>query len=290
MLDKGVIEPGGGPWASPIVLVKKKSGEWHFCSDYRKLNEVTKKDAYPLPRIDDTLDMLSGAKYFSTLDLASGYWQVAMDESDKEKTAVYTYQGLYQFKRMPFGLCNAPSTFERLMDVVLKGLVGVRCLVYLDDVIVFRATIGECCDRLEEVLQRLEGVGLKIKGSKCQLFQPEVEYLGHIVSAEGVAADPKKVEAVQNWPTPRCVKDIRSFLGLCSYYWNFIKGFSQVAAPMNRLLEKEREFTWTEECEAAFELLKQSLTSAPILGYPRPGGQLVVDMDASDVGLGAVLS
>ena len=218
MLDKGVIEPGGGPWASPIVLVKKKSGEWRFCSDYRKLNEVTKKDAYPLPRIDDTLDMLSGAKYFSTLDLASGYWQVAMDESDKEKTAVYTYQGLYQFKRMPFGLCNAPSTFERLMDVVLKGLVGVRCLVYLDDVIVFRATIGECCDRLEEVLQRLEGVGLKIKGSKCQLFQPEVEYLGHIVSAEGVAADPKKVEAVQNWPTPRCVKDIRSFLGLCSYY------------------------------------------------------------------------
>ena len=172
MLDKGVIEPGGGPWASPIVLVKKKSGEWRFCIDYRKLNEVTKKDAYPLPRIDDTLDMLSGAKYFSTLDLASGYWQVAMDESDKEKTAVCTHQGLYQFKRMPFGLCNAPSTFERLMDVVLKGLVGVRCLVYLDDVIVFGATIGECCDHLEEVLQRLEGAGLKIKGSKCQLFQP----------------------------------------------------------------------------------------------------------------------
>ena len=286
MLDKGVIEPGGGPWASPIVLVKKKSGEWRFCIDYRKLNEVTKKDAYPLPRIDDTLDMLSGAKYFSTLDLASGYWQVAMDESDREKTAVCTHQGLYQFKRMPFGLCNAPSTFERLMDVVLKGLVGLRCLVYLDDVIVF----GECCDRLEEVLQRLEGAGLKIKGSKCQLFQPEVEYLGHVVSAEGVARDPKKVEAVQCWPTPRCVKDIRSFLGLCSYYRNFIKGFSQVAAPMNQLLEKETEFVWAEECEVAFEHLKQALTSAPILGYPRPGGQLVVDTDASDVGLGAVLS
>ena len=234
--------------------------------------------------------MLSGAKYFSTLDLASGFWQVAMDESDKEKTAVCTHQGLYQFKRMPFGLCNAPSTFERLMDVVLKGLVGVRCLVYLDDVIVFGATIGECCDRLEEVLQRLEEAGLKIKGSKCQLFQPEVEYLGHVVSAEGVATDPKKVKAVQGWPTPHCTKDIRSFLGLCSYYRNFIRGFSQVAAPMNRLLEKETEFTWTQECEAAFEHLKQALISAPILGYPRPGRQLVVDTDASDVGLGAVLS
>ena len=149
-----------------------------------------------------------------------------MDESDKEKTVVCTHQGLYQFKQMPFGLCNAPSTFERLMDVVLKGLVGARCLVYLDEVIVFGATIGECCERLEEVLQWLEKAGLKIKGSKYQLFQPEVEYLGgHVVSAEGVATDPKK-DRGQSWPTPHCTKDIRSFLGLCSYYRNFIRGFS----------------------------------------------------------------
>ena len=290
MLERGVIEPGNGPWASPIVLVQKKSGEWRFCIDYRKLNDITKKDAYPLPRIDDTLDMLGGARYFATVDLASGYWQVAMDEADREKTAVCTHQGLYQFKRMPFGLCNAPSTFERLMDVVLRGLVGLQCLVYLDDVIVFGATITECCDRLEEVLTRLESAGLKVKGTKCQLFQTEVEYLGHVVSAAGVATDPKKVEAVRDWSRPRCVKEIRSYLGFCSYYRNYIQGFAQVASPLTRLLEKGIEFEWSPECEDAFNQLKSALLSAPILGYPRPEGALIVDTDASDVGLGAVLS
>ena len=287
MLDRGIIEPSHGPWASPIVLVKKKTGEWRFCIDYRKLNDITKKDAYPLPRIDDTLDLLSGAQYFATIDLASGYWQVSMDPADKEKTAVCTHQGLYQFTRMPFGLSNAPSTFERLMDVVLRGLVGVKCLVYLDDVIVFGSTLKECCNQLEEVLLRLENAGLKVKCEKCQLFQEEVEYLGHVVSKDGVATDPKKVAAVKDWPTPKCEKDVRSFLGLCSYYRNFIKGF---AAPMTQLLEKGVKFHWSCECEEAFNQLKGALTSAPILGYPRPEGELIIDTDASDTGLGAVLS
>ena len=176
------------------------------------------------------------------------------------------------------------------MDVVLRGLVGLQCLVYLDDVIVFGATITECCDRLEEVLTHLEAAGLKVKGTKCQLFQTEVEYLGHVVPAAGVATDPKKVEAVHDWSRPRCIKEIRSYLGFCSYYRNYIQGFAQVASPLTQLLEKGVEFEWSPECEDAFNQLKSALLSAPLLGYPRPEGTLIVDTDASDVGLGAVLS
>ena len=256
MLEKGVIKPASGPWASPIVLVRKKDGKVRFCVDYRRLNAVTQKDAYPIPRIDDTIDTLSGAKYFSTLDLASGYWQVPIEEEHKEKTAFATHCGLFQFEVMPFGLTNAPSTFERLMERVLRGLQWQVCLVYLDDVIVYSRTFDEHVERLQLVFDRIKEVGLKLQPKKCHLLQREVMYLGHIVSDQGVRTDPEKIRQVKEWQVPRNVHDVRSFLGLASYYRRFVAGFAEIARPLHRLTEAGRPFVWTHECQTAFNYLK----------------------------------
>ena len=214
MLNQDVIEPAHGPWSSPIVLVKKKDGSSRFCIDFRRLNSVTRKDAHPLPRIDDTLDALAGAQWFSTIDLASGYWQVEMEDRDREKTAFVTPFGLYQFKVMPFGLCNAPSTFQRLMELVLAGLHWSTCLVYLDDIIIFSHTMEDHFQKLEAVFQRLQQAGLKIKPRKCSLFRKSVHYLGHIVSQQGVHTDPEKTKCVAAWSTPMNLNDLRKFLGV----------------------------------------------------------------------------
>ena len=222
MTKQGVIEPSSSAWASPIVLVKKKDGSIRFCVDYRKLNSITTKDAYPLPRIEDNLDALKGAKFFSTLDLISGYWQVEMAPEDKEKTAFCTKYGLFQFKVMPFGLSNAPGTFERLMETVLRGMQWERAVLYLDDIIVFSDSVEEHLKRLEEILQRLRAANLMLKPSKCHFFKRQVEFLGHIVSQDGDSTDPHKVEAVKEWPIPRRVRDVRAFLGLTGYYRRFI--------------------------------------------------------------------
>ena len=195
MLEQGVVQHSSSPWSSPIVMVKKKDGSWRFCVDYRKLNSVTHQDAYPLPWIDATLDSLSGAAYFTTLDLASGYWQVEVEEQDKEKTAFSTPQGHFEFNVMPFGLTNAPATFQRLMECVLAGLSGEQCLIYLDDIVVFSKTFQEHIVRLTNVFQALHQAGLTLKLSKCNFAQREVKYLGHIVSAAGVRPDPTKIEA-----------------------------------------------------------------------------------------------
>ena len=290
MLAANLIEPADGPWASPVVLVKKKDGTMRFCVDYRKLNAVTRKDAYPLPRIDDSLDTLAGGQWFSTLDLVSGYWQVQMSEQDKEKTAFTTHKGLYQFKVMPFGLCNAPSTFERLMEIAMRGLQWAACLVYLDDIVVFSPDFESHLERLGTVLGRLEEAGLKVKPSKCCLARREVSFLGHVVSAQGIATDPAKVRSVRNWPVPRTLTEVRSFLGLAGYYRAFIPQFATVAKPLSALADKGRAFRWDGECEEAFRELKNRLTSAPVLGYPVEEGRLTLDTDASDLGLGAVLS
>ena len=219
-----MIEKSTSPWASPIVLVKKKDGSTRFCIDYRRVNEVTIKDAYPLPRIEDTFDALHGAVWFSTLDLASGYWQVELDDEAKEKSAFAVSGGLYQWKVMPFGLCNAPATFERLMERILTGLHWEILLVYLDNVIIYGKTFDEELQRLQTVFQRLRESKLKLKPKKCHLFQKKVAYLGHVVSAEGVATDPEKIEAVKCWPVPGNQTGVRSFLGLASYYRRFIEG------------------------------------------------------------------
>ena len=192
MLTGGQIEASDSPWSSPVVLVTKKDGGTRFCVDYRQLNDATIKDAYPLPRIDDTLDMLAGKQWFSTLDLASGYWQVSLSQAARAKTAFATHSGLFQFRVMPFGLCNAPATFERLMDRVLQGLRWNRCLVYLDDIISFGGTFGAALSNLTLIFERLRSYGLQLKSSKCHLFRESVPFLGHIVGRRGWSATRKR--------------------------------------------------------------------------------------------------
>ena len=291
MLKDDVIEPSNSPWAAPIVMVTKRDGSIRFCVDYRKLNSLTRKDAYPLPRIDDTLNTLGGADWFCTMDLASGYWQIKMREEDKPKTAFVTRKGLFQFKVMPFGLSNAPATFQRLMEKVLMGLQWQKCLVYLDDIIVFGRDFDETLVNLECVMERLKQAGLKLKPSKCRWFQKSVKYLGHIVSKKGIECDPEKVEAVQHWPVPATVKEVRQFLGFAAYYRKFIPNFSDIAKPLTNLTKKSVRFKWDKDCQRAFQIIKEKLVSAPVLSYPMGDeGDFVLDTDASDFAMGAVLS
>ena len=253
MLDQGIIKVSSSPWSSPIVLVKKKDGTTRFCVDYRKLNAVTRKDSYPLPRIDDALDALAGAKYFTTLDLQSGYHQVAMDSDSIEKTAFISHAGLYEYNVMSFGLTNAPPTFQRLMQRVLHGLDWQICLVYIDEVIVFSSSFEEHLSRLTTVFGRLREANLKLKPSKCHFARTSVDFLGFVVSSEGILPDPSKLDTVRTFPVPKFVKDVRSFLGLCNYYRRFVKDFAKIASPLNRLTRKLVPFVWDETCEKAFE-------------------------------------
>ena len=255
MLNKQIIQPSTSPWASPIVLVRKKDGTLRFCVDYRKLNALTRKDAYPLPRIDDALDTLARSKWFTTLDLISGYWQVEMSDDDREKTAFCTPDGLFEFNVMPFRLCNAPATFQRLMDAVLAGLQWSSCLVYLDDVIIPGKDFEDHLQNIRVVLERLRQAGLKLHPTKCHFGKKQVTFLGHIVSEDGVATDPQKISKVASWPVPISQHEVRQFLGLASYYRKFIKGFATVAKPLHRLTEKTAVFKWTTDCQEAFEKL-----------------------------------
>ena len=290
MLDKGVIEPGQSPWASPVVLVKKKDGSLRFCVDYRRLNSVTEFDAYPLPRIDETLEALGGARFFSTLDLISGYWQVGLTPEARLKSAFCVRGGLFLWNVMPFGLCNAPSTFERLMETVLTGLQWKSCLVYLDDVVIFGRDEQELLDRMDEVFSRLKEAGLKLKPKKCKLFAKEISYLGHVISAGGIAVSPEKISAVSDWPVPETVTDVRSFLGTASYYRRFVKDFATIAAPLHSLTDQGKKFLWTADCQRAFDQLKGALCTTPVLKFPKPEAPFVLDTDASLTGIGAVLS
>ena len=291
MIQSRIIEPSRSPWAAPVVLVPKKKGEIRFAIDYRKLNEVTKKEIYPLPRMDDTLDAVGNAQYFSTFDLASGYWQIPMSEADKEKTAFVTYEGQYQYNVMPFGLCNAPATFQRLMDTVLAGLKWQNCLVYLDDVIVFSNNFNKHLEDLNQVLTRLAEAGLKLKAKKCHLCCEEVEFLGHVLTNKGIKANPEKLDIINKWPIPESVKQIQSFLGFTGYYRRLIRDYAIIEAPLRKLTRNYVEFKMGDAELGAFNLLKSKLTCDPIIGLPDFSGEypFEVHVDASDLGLGAVL-
>ena len=289
MLLLGVASPSKSPWAAPVVVVAKKNGEHRFCVDYRKLNSITKKDSYPLPRIDTTLDLLHGNFYFSTLDFAGAYWQVAMHPKDKEKTAFIVQNKLYEFNVMPFGLANAPATFQRLMNLVLGDLVGKVCLVYLDDIIIFSQTLDEHLINLKLVFDRINTAKMRLRPDKCFFLKERLKFLGHCVSSKGIEPDPVGIEKVQNCPTPTSVTGIKSFIGLASYYRRFIKDFSKIAHPMLELVKKDVPFVWTERQEEAFQTLKKCLINPPILCFPDPNYEFILFTDASDFQIGAVL-
>ena len=289
MLQHDIIEPAASPWASNVVLAKKGDGSLRFCVDYRQLNELTYKDCYPLPRISACLDALGGSSYFSTLDLRSGFWQTALDPHDADKTAFVTRRGQFRFKVLSFGLANAPSLFQRIMDLVLAGLSWECCLVYVDDIIVFAKTFEQHATRLTMVFKRLQDAGLKLRPDKCKLFQRRVAFLGCIVSKNGIEPNPEKVKTITEWPVPKNAAEVHSFVGLCSYYRGFIKDLSIIAAPLFSLTKKRVPFRWDEQCQGAFDLLKERLITAPVLAPPQDGGGYILDVDACDYGIGAVL-
>ena len=289
MLAGGVIRPSKSPWGAPVVLVRKKSGELRFCIDFRRLNEVTKKDAYLLPKIDECLDALEGSRYFSTLDLASGYWQVAMDPEDAEKTAFVTHRGLFQWVVMPFGLCNAPATFCRLMELVLADIVWSQCLVYLDDILAFGSDFASAERNLRAVLERLQRANLKLKPAKCKLFAQEVEYLGHEVDSRGIRPSRSKVQALHNWAVPKNLSEVRTYLGFTGYYRRFVPNYSELAKPLTELTKKGVPFKWTASQQAAFEKLRDLLAEIPLLYYPQPDVDFHLKVDASLFAIGGTL-
>jgi len=290
MLDAGIIIPSKSEWASPVILVPKKDGSIRFCVDYRKLNSITRKDTYPLPRIDQLLDALGGAKYFSTMDLASGYWQFPLSEHDKHKTAFITPAGLYQFEVMPFGVCNGPATCQRTMDSVLADLLWKSCLVYLDDIIIYSRTFSEHVQHLQEVFNRLKAAKLHLKPQKCVFFQQTVHFLGHTVSPTGIQMDSSKVQAISQLPPPTNVSELRRFLGMAGYYRRFIRNFGDIAHPLTALTSKNVSWSWTDECEHAFQHLKTALITAPVLTYPEFSKPFQLLCDASTTGVGVVLA
>ena len=303
LMERGVIRESTSPYSSPIVLVRKSNGDLRMCVDYRRLNAVTRKDAFPLPRIDESLDALGGARIFSTLDLACGYHQVAMAEKDKSKTAFTTPLGLFEFNRMPFGLTGAPATFQRLMQSSMNDLVFKIMLVYLDDILVYATDFKTHMTRLSMVFARLRELGLKLNPEKCKFGADSVDYLGHVISADGIATEAAKVKAVQDWKVPSTIRELRAFLGLASYYRKFIDGFAKIARPLHAItsavnadpVSSKRKHApiakfWNEDCQQAFNNLKSALCSAPILGYADFTKPFRLDIDASFDGLGAVLS
>ena len=296
MLEKGVVTDSQSPWASPVVLIPKKDGSIRFCVDYRKLNSLTTRDSYPLPRIDDCLNALGGNKFFTLLDMASGYWQIPLAQEAKAKTAFITNAGLYEFNVLPFGLTNAPATFQRYMDLVLAGLKWTCLLVYLDDICIFSSTFEKHVQALRLTFDRLTKFNLKLKASKCHLFQRELKYLGHVVNTDGILPDNDKVKAIAKMPTPRNASELRSFLGMCNYYRKFIPNFAKVTAPLFKLTSHNdvktspTAFMLTETHLAAIDALKRQISNAPILHHPDFEQPFLVQTDASLVGVGAVLS
>ena len=289
MLASGVILPSTSPFASPIILVKTKDGTWRLCVDYRQLKMLTLKTKYPLPVIDELLDELSGASWFSKLDLRAGYDQIRLAPGEEYKTAFHTHNGHYEFNVVSFGLTGGPSTFQGEMNVTLAPVDCVCVVVFFDDILVFSATLEEHVQHLKQVLQLLRQHQWRVKESKCAFAQRSISYLGFVVSGNGVSTDQTKVQAVLEWPVPQSVKELQGFLGLSGYYRKFVRNYGVISQPLTHLLRKNVPFIWSTTTQTAFEVLKKALTSALVLALPDFKVQFVVETDASDTGVGAML-
>lgn len=295
MLDNNIIRPSTSPWNSPLLVVPKKSTnnekKFRVVVDYRRLNNVTIGSVFPLPNICEILEQLGKASYFSTLDLANGYHQIPIDEKDRAKTAFSTSEGHFEFNCMPFGLKGAPSTFQRMMNNILAGVNGIKCFVYLDDIVIYGYDLKDHNSKLIEVIELLRQFNLKLQPKKCFFLRKEILYLGHIISTDGIKVDKSKIDAVCSYPIPQNQKQVKSFLGLASYYRKFIKNFSLIAQPLtDRLRKNNKSFSWDCHCSDSFEKLKHALTNAPVLQYPNFKNTFIVTVDASDYAIGAVLS
>jgi hypothetical protein len=289
--DKGLVRESLSPCAVPTVLSPKKDGGWRMCTDSRAINKITIRYRFPLPRMDDLMDCLSGANYFSKIDLKSGYHQIRMREGDEWKTSFKTNEGLYEWLVMPFGLTNAPSTFMRLMNEVLWEFIGKFVVVYLDDILIFSKTKAEHLRHLAIVMRRLQQEKLLINLKKCSFMQTELIYLGFVISANELKMDPEKVDVIRKWPSPRNVFEVRSFHGLASFYRKFIRNFSGIsAAMMDTVKKRHKNFRWTAEAERSFNLLKRKITEQPVLVLPDFQKTFQVKCDASGYAVGGVLS
>ena len=271
LLNKGYIRPSKSPWGDPVLFTKKKDGSFRLCVDYRGLNKLTIKNKFPLPRVDNIFDHLYGSKIFSKIDMRSGYHQIRIKESDIPKIGFRSRLGHYDYVVLPFGLTNAPATFKTLMNSLFRKYLGKFVLVFMDDILIYSTNIEEHKIHLKQIFEVLRENKLYAKLSKCAFFTSQVEFLGHVISEEGISIDPRKVKAVAEWPVPKDKTEVRSFLGLASYYRRFVKGFSKIAAPMTNLLnDKGNAIDWTPECDLSFQTSKSLLTQTPVLTIMDP--------------------
>jgi hypothetical protein len=292
LLQKGHIRPSSSPCGSPIVLVQKKDGTWRLCIDYRALNKIIVQNRYPIPWIDDLLDQLKGEKYFSKIDLKSGYHQVPIEPSDVWKTAFKSKEGLFEWLVMPFGLTNAPATFMRLMDDILRPFTNSFVVVYLDDILIFSQTWEEHLHHIRQVLQTLRQHKLCANLEKCTFGITQVQYLGYIIDERGVHVDPAKIQVIRDWPAPTTLTELHSFLGLANFYRRFVLGFSHITWPLSQVTKggAKEKFFWSESQQKAFGELKHRLCSAPVLTLPDLQQPFEIETDASDYAIGAVLT
>ncbi|XP_045541509.1 uncharacterized protein LOC106718281 [Papilio machaon] len=294
MLDEDIIEPSQSEWSSPILLVPKKSDDknnkkWRLVIDYRKLNDVIQDDKFPLPNITEILDSLSGAIYYTHLDLSQSYYQCSLKPESRPITSFTTGTGQYQMKRLPMGLKISPSAFSRVMSVAMSGLNYVNCFIYLDDCICFGRNLESHNKNLIEIFERLRKVNLKLNPSKCQFLKTELLYLGHTISSKGIQPDLDKIKTIQNYPTPTNVDEVRRFVAMCNYYRKFINNFADITNCLNKLCKKNVKYEWTEQCDKSFNILKNALINPPILQYPDFSKEFILQTDASGTAIGAVL-